>query len=131
MITAISPAITGFRSNYNVNFGQLRPQNQILKNYQGQTNSKNPSFEGDAGCLIMGLASASLLVIGVALLHYGYTHNSFSGANTGISQKADDAVHNGLRKTSQGVLYISPKQNRVTTRQISDAFISTASKALR
>lgn len=74
MITAISPAMTGIKSNYNVNFGQLRPQNQVLKNYDNQQRPLSPSF-GDTraqkliGNLIVGVV---VLILGIPIALLGH-----------------------------------------------------------
>lgn len=44
MIPAISSAKAKTYSDYNVNFGQLRPKKHMPKDYNNQSNPKNPAF---------------------------------------------------------------------------------------
>lgn len=72
MISAVAPNMSPMRSNYNVNLGQLRPQNQVLKNYQTQQLSKNPAFGDDGGlddvmgcgCAVMGIGALIVAIYG-------------------------------------------------------------------
>lgn len=60
MISAISPAMCGVHSNYNVNFGQLRPQNQGSKCYNHLTDSQNPSFGNSRRLTIITLLAGAI-----------------------------------------------------------------------